>query len=43
MAELPRYRPLGAAISSMPSVNFIQTGAAQAQVYDSISSALDQP
>ena len=42
MAELPRYRPLGAAISSMPSVNFIQTGAAQAQVYDSISSALDQ-
>ena len=42
MAELPRYRPLGAAISSMPSVDFVQTGRAQAQVYDSISSALDQ-
>ena len=42
MAELPRYRPLGARISSMPSVNFIQTGAAQAQVYDSISNALDK-
>lgn len=42
MAELPRYRPLGARISSMPSVDFVQTGRAQAQVYDTISSALDQ-
>jgi hypothetical protein len=42
MAELPRYRPLGARISSMPSVDFVQTGRAQAQVYDTISNALDK-
>jgi hypothetical protein len=42
MAELPRYRPLGARISSMPSVDFVQTGKAQAQVYDTISNALDK-
>lgn len=42
MAELPRYRPLGAAISSMPSVDFTQTGRAQAQVYSSITDALNK-
>ena len=42
MAELPRYRPLGAAISSMPSVDFVQTGRAQAQVYSSITDALNK-
>lgn len=42
MAELPRYRPLGAAISSMPSVNFVETGRAQAQVYNKISDALNK-
>lgn len=41
MAELPRYRPLGVSISSMPSVNFVQTGQAEARVYDKISSSLD--
>lgn len=41
MAELPRYRPLGVSIGSMPSVNFIQTGAAEAQVYDNISKGLN--
>jgi len=41
MAELPRYRPLGVSIGSMPSVNFVQTGAAEAQVYDNISKGLN--
>jgi len=40
MAELPRYRPLGAAISSMPSVDFAQTGRVQASVYSTIDKAL---
>lgn len=42
MAELPRYRPLGARISGMPSVDFVQTGRAQAQIYDTIGNALDK-
>jgi len=41
MAELPRYRPLGVSIGSMPSVNFIQTGAAEARGYDNISKGLN--
>lgn len=41
MAELPRYRPLGVSIGSMPSVNFIQAGAAEAQGYDNISKGLN--
>lgn len=42
MAELPRYRPLGARISGMPSVDFVQTGRAQSQIYDTIGNALDK-
>jgi len=43
MAErLPRYRPLGVRIPGVPSVNYAQTGAVQAQVYESISRSLDQ-
>ena len=41
MAELPRYRPLGVSIGSMPSVNFVQTGQAEARVYDQIGNSLD--
>ena len=43
MAErLPRYRPLGAQIPSLPSVDYTQTGRAQAAVYGQISAALDK-
>ena len=41
MAELPRYRPLGAAIPSVPTVDFVSTGRAQARVYENISRGLD--
>ena len=41
MAEIPRYRPLGVSIGSMPSVNFIQAGAAEARGYDNISKGLN--
>lgn len=40
MADLPRYRPLGAAIASMPSVNYIQTGSIEAQKYEQIDRSL---
>ena len=43
MAErLPRYRPLGVRIPGVPSVNYAQTGRAQAQVFGALSTALDQ-
>ena len=43
MAErLPRYRPLGVRIPGVPSVNYAQTGQAQARVYDTLASALTQ-
>lgn len=42
MARLPRYRPLGIGVSSLPSVNFAQTGMAQARVANTIASSLDR-
>ena len=43
MAErLPKYRRLGVGIPGVPSVNFVQTGRAQAAVFNTISKALDQ-
>jgi uncharacterized protein (DUF2267 family) len=41
MAELPRYRPLGAAIPSMPSVDLTVAGRAQAGVFREVSRGLD--
>ena len=41
MAELPRYRPLGASIPSIPTVDFTATGRAQAGVFESVSRGLD--
>jgi len=41
MAERPRYRPLGASIPSIPSVDFTATGRAQAGVFESMSRGLD--
>ena len=41
MAELPKYRPLGVSIASIPTVDFASTGAAQARVYSEISNRLD--
>lgn len=41
MAELPKYRPLGVGIASMPAVDFIATGRAQAGVYDALNRGLD--
>ena len=42
MARLPRYRPLGIGVASLPSVNFAQTGMAQARVANTIASSLDR-
>ena len=42
MARLPRYRPLGIGVASLPSVNFAQTGQAQARVANTIASNLDR-
>lgn len=42
MARLPRYRPLGIGVASLPSVNFAQTGQAQARVANTIASSLDR-
>lgn len=42
MARLPRYRPLGIGVTSLPSVNFAQTGQAQARVANTIASSLDR-
>lgn len=41
MAEIPRYRPLGVAIPSMPSVDMSLAGRAQARVYQEVSRGLD--
>lgn len=41
MAELPRYRPLGAAIPSLPTVDFSSAGQAQSRVYENINRGLD--
>jgi hypothetical protein len=41
MAEAPRYRPLGVSPSSMPAVDFVSAGRAQARVYDALNSGLD--
>jgi len=43
MAErLPRYRPLGASIRSMPSVDYISGATAEARGYESMSAALSK-
>lgn len=43
MAErLPRYRPLGVRIPGVPSVNYAQTGRAQAAVFETLSRSLDK-
>lgn len=41
MAELPRYRPLGVAIPTVPNVDFVSTGRAQGDVYRSIGKSVD--
>jgi hypothetical protein len=41
MAERPRYRPLGADIPSIPTVDYAATGRAQARVFESVSRGLD--
>lgn len=41
MAEAPRYRPLGVSPSSMPAVDFVSAGRAQARVYDQLNRGLD--
>lgn len=42
MAKPVKYRPLGVSISSLPSVNFVQTASAQARVGEVIASSLDR-
>lgn len=42
MAKLPRYRPLGASIPSLPSVDYVGVGRAQARVAQTVSQQLDQ-
>lgn len=42
MARLPRYRPLGARISSLPTVDYAGTARAQARVAQSIGQQLDR-
>ena len=41
MAELPKYRPLGVGVASMPAVDFVSAGRAQAGVYDALTRGLD--
>ena len=41
MAERPRYRPLGADIPSIPTVDYAATGRAQARVFESVARGLD--
>jgi len=41
MAERPRYRPLGADIPSIPTVDYVATGRAQARVFESVARGLD--
>ncbi len=42
MARLLQYRPLGVGIASLPGVNFVATGTAQARVANTIAQSLDQ-
>ncbi|MCH1601023.1 MAG: hypothetical protein L7S70_11705, partial [Pseudomonadales bacterium] len=42
MARLPRYRPLGAQIPSLPQVDYAGTARAQARVTETISRQLDR-
>jgi len=42
MAELPKYRPLGVSIPSIPDVDFVSAGRAQGEVYRSIGKSLDK-
>lgn len=42
MARLPRYRPLGAQIPSLPQVDYAGTARAQARVAETISRQLDR-
>ena len=42
MAKLPRYRPLGARIPSLPSVDYVGVGRAQARVAQTVAQQLDQ-
>jgi hypothetical protein len=41
MAELPKYRPLGVSIPSIPDVDFVSAGRAQGEVYRSLGKSLD--
>jgi len=41
MAELPKYRPLGVGIPSVPTVDFVATGAAKARNYNAITKSLN--
>ncbi len=41
MAELPRYRPLGLAIPSVPTVDFTMAGQARARAGDAVAKGLD--
>ena len=42
MDKLPRYRPLGARIPSLPSVDYVGVGRAQARVAQTVAQQLDQ-
>lgn len=42
MAKLPRYRPLGASIPSLPSVDYVGVGRAQARVAQTVAQQLDR-
>jgi len=42
MARSLEYRPLGVGIASLPGVNFVATGTAQARVASTIAQSLDQ-
>ena len=41
MAELPKYRPLGVGIPSVPTVDFVATGAAKARALDAVTKGLN--
>ena len=41
MAELPKYRPLGVGIPSVPTVDFVATGAAKARAIDAVTKGLN--
>ena len=42
MARSTQYRPLGVGVASLPGVNFVATGTAQARVAQNIAQSLDQ-